>query len=145
MKPSSPTIPQFWEQVGITKDRGSFNSISFVLERMFTKSYNLWLRRSFVWWSCMRGEEKEAWLHLIRGLPELHSNHPLAFSYSQWRCETEAQERSSGVNHKTARKGRVSIKIGEKNKIKIASQDESEITTTKYLRKTSLRVKKLSN
>lgn len=37
------------------------------------------------------------------------------FSMTLW---DRSQERSSGVNHKTARKGGVSIKTGEKNKIK---------------------------
>lgn len=75
--------------------------------------------------------------------PEMHPNQPLALSRSQWHCETEARGRSSGINHKTTRKGEVSIKI-EKNFHEIPSQDQPP-TITKHLRKTNLRANRPSN
>ena len=56
---------------------------------------------------------------------------------------TVGQQPASGINQKTARKGRVSIKIGAENNIKYPFK-KSARTITKHLRKVNLRANKFS-
>lgn len=50
-----PTMPQLWEQVGITQDWGSFSGFSFVLEKLQA------LAKEIVQWSCTKGEAQGGW------------------------------------------------------------------------------------